>query len=149
MNRIEYMNLIIDRIKKGVEQFGSITQFAKHIGTSRQNVAGWLKGHIPRYETVAKFFPDIEIDQIQSIGINPNALTKDDYHALIRYAINKKVREVGTLNKVAEELDISRQCLYNWKDGKTDIPYYIADSYFGINDDLKKEYFMLDQNGES
>jgi len=67
-------------------------------------------------------------------------MTKEDYKALVAYAVNRKVNEVGTMEKVAKEIGVTRQTICNWKSGKVQIPFYIADAYFEINDKLKEEF---------
>ena len=66
-------------------------------------------------------------------------MTREYYLALISYAIEKKCSEKGGQIPVAQELNISRQTLSNWKAGKCEIPAWIAIDYFGFNQ-IESEY---------
>lgn len=67
-------------------------------------------------------------------------MTREEYIALVDYAITKKCKQVGGMEAAAKEINISRQTLLNWKRGLSEIPYFLAVTYFGINEQMIAEF---------
>ena len=149
MDQAEYKDVVLKRLRAEAANYNSSTEMAKALGISKQVLSNWFHGQVPKKETIKRCFPDLDLDD-EPDNDNLPSLNEKDYIGLVSYAIEKKIAKLGSIIKIAEELDVTRQTVANWKSGKTDIPFSITDSYFHINNIMKKEFlyseYLLKRN---